>query len=173
MRRCGGGGAAQNGTNEYYASWLSGATNDATRTITPLATTRKALLLYRFCNRVAVRPTRESAVRSVPLSIFLSNAPQQWPLPMTSINEDRLLENLGVVRKERDVIEGLQQVSGNSSDLLGTSSSTVEELSSQAVARLAANPPPAVGTMQRRTTQHLLRPFPLGLRFSGYSQREV
>ena len=35
------------------------------------------------------------------------------------------------------------------------------------IARLARNPPLAVGTLQRRTSQKLLRPFPHGLRTSG------
>eukprot|EP00966_Prymnesium_polylepis_P111486 2578862-Prymnesium_polylepis.1 len=38
---------------------------------------------------------------------------------------------------------------------------------SRAIVQLAANPPPEVGRMQRRTAESLLRPFPLGLRFSG------
>jgi len=42
-----------------------------------------------------------------------------------------------------------------------------EEVSSRAIVRLAADPPVATGFVQRRTSGWLLRPYPLGLRFSG------
>ena len=44
---------------------------------------------------------------------------------------------------------------------------TTQQLSSRAIARLAANPPPEVGVIQRKTKSWLLRPYPLGLRISG------
>ena len=50
---------------------------------------------------------------------------------------------------------------------------TEEQLSNQAVFRLAADPPPEVGEMQRRTTKSLLRAFPLGLRFSGKNMNPI
>jgi len=44
---------------------------------------------------------------------------------------------------------------------------TDDKVSANALVRLAVNPTPEVGSVQRRTTSWLLRPFPLGLRFSG------
>ena len=108
------------------------------------------------------------SLRSLPISDFCSHNPPAWALPITSMNEDRLLEELGLPPAERNQIEGLQV--GNADPRPGGGTSvgpSVEQLSSRAVARLAANPPPEVGRMQRRTAEWLLRPFPLGLRFSG------
>jgi len=105
-------------------------------------------------------------LRSLPVSVFLSDKPPKWPLPITSINEDRLLKQLGVSKAERAQIEGLQM--GNRSASSATNGGlTEEQLSSKAIVKLAASAPPDVGTMQRRTASWLCRPFPLGLRFSG------
>ena len=107
-------------------------------------------------------------LRSLPVHTFMSNAPREWALPITSINEDRMLELLGVSQADRNQIEGLRDATAardRSSDDGPTI--TEEQRTSSAVARLAANPPPQVGPMQRRTAKWLLRPFPLGLRFSG------
>jgi len=110
------------------------------------------------------------ALRTLPVPIFLSDAPPKWILPITSINEDRLLTELGLPHAERDQIEGLQshQAAATTGEHEGLHL-TVEQLSSCAIARLAANPPEEVGRMQRRTSGWLLRPFPLGLRFSGHN----
>ena len=105
-------------------------------------------------------------LRSVPVPKFLDSAPAAWALPITSINEDRLLEELGLKRSERDQIEGLQVDLTTTAGQHGGFAMT-EELSSRAIRRLAANPPAEVGRMQRRTAERLLRPYPLGLRFSG------
>jgi len=101
------------------------------------------------------------ALRSLPIAKFLRDDPLGM-LPITSINEDRLLKELGLAREERKLIEGLTTVNTRGSQGL-----TEEQLSSRAVVRLAADPPPGVGNLQRRTRTWLLRPFPLGLRFSG------
>lgn len=98
-------------------------------------------------------------IRSQPASHFFSRAEPQCPLPITSVNEDRLLVELGLSRSQRSEIEGLS--SSNRSALLA------ERLSNAAIARVASNPPEAVGRIQRRACMWLLRPYPLGLRFSG------
>jgi len=106
------------------------------------------------------------ALRSLPKEDFLGSLPPKWPLPITSISEDRLLMALGLPETERSQIEGLHI--GNSLPQRGRRSPLTEEkLSSSAIVRLAANPPPEAGWLQRRTLGWLLRPFPLGLRFSG------
>eukprot|EP00966_Prymnesium_polylepis_P051165 1184328-Prymnesium_polylepis.1 len=40
-------------------------------------------------------------------------------------------------------------------------------MSTRAIVRLAADPPPGVGAIQHRTAHRLLRTYPAGLRFSG------
>ena len=105
-------------------------------------------------------------LRSVPVADFLGNAPPAWALPITSINEDRMLAELGLPRAERDQIEGLQVDLTTTAGRHGGFAMT-EELSSRAIRQLAGNPPAQVGRMQRRTAEKLLRPYPLGLRFSG------
>lgn len=119
--------------------------------------------------RVATDPYYASilALRSVPLSTFLSEAPRQWVLPITSVNENRFLIEIGLSRSERDVIEGLQTRRASAVGMRDIFGLTEEQLASRAIARLASNPTPEVGSMQRRTAKWLLRPFPLGLRFSG------
>ncbi|KAL1499340.1 hypothetical protein AB1Y20_011547 [Prymnesium parvum] len=102
------------------------------------------------------------SLRTLPVAAFLAGD-RAWSLPITSINEDRLLLELGVSRTERDEVEGLSiaprdSVSAHLSE---------QRRSSAAIVRLALNPPPRVGFFQTRTIDWLLRPFPLGLRFSG------
>jgi len=107
-------------------------------------------------------------LRSLPISSFLGDNTPVWVLPITSINEDRFLAEIGLSTEERSLIEGLQnarRASVAASSLGG--SLTDEQLSSKAIVRLARDPPPAVGNFQRRTCKWLLRPFPLGLRVSG------
>jgi len=123
-------------------------------------------------------------LRSVPLPIFLrkpnsdshkllpSVVPGKGVVTISSINEDRLLAKLGVPRVERYQIEGIiRKMVHDGQALTAAATSNVrlteEQLSSRAVARLAENPPPEIGQMQRRTTYRLLRLFPLGLRLSG------
>eukprot|EP00966_Prymnesium_polylepis_P077141 1786886-Prymnesium_polylepis.2 len=103
-------------------------------------------------------------------STFLGDAPQPWILPITSVNESRLLKELGLPKAEHNQIVGLrirhvQRVSG-ASNIWGFWL-TEQQISSRAIVRLANNPPPGVGRLQRLTSQRLLRPFPLGLRLSG------
>mmetsp|Transcript_86037 Transcript_86037/g.257812 ORF Transcript_86037/g.257812 Transcript_86037/m.257812 type:complete len:1403 (-) Transcript_86037:178-4386(-) len=101
-------------------------------------------------------------LRSVPISTFLGEGKATWPLQITSIMEDRLLAVLGLHVVERVQIEGLKRTAEASRGGL-----TSGQKSMRAIARLAADPPPEVGAMQRRTSKKLIRLFPLGLRFSG------
>jgi len=108
------------------------------------------------------------ALRSVPVDSFLGSEPQQWVLPITSMTEDRLLRELGLSTVERNQIEGLfTKRSASARALRGTPGVADSVLSTAAIVRLAHNPPPEVGRMQQRTACKLLRPYPLGLRFSG------
>ena len=110
-------------------------------------------------SRLATDPFYASylSLRSIPVDVFLSDEPPKDPLPITSIGEDKLLLELGVSRGERDQIEGLAALGDQ----------VEAQLSARAIVRLAADPAPEVGVMQRRTAKWLTRPFPLGLRFSG------
>jgi len=107
------------------------------------------------------------ALRSLPVGSFLGSAPPQWVLPITSINEDRILKEMGVGEAERNQIEGLQlgmkvQSAGSAAFNL-----TIAQLSMLAISRVARSPPLDVGKLQRLSAKKLLRPFPLGLRTSG------
>ena len=110
------------------------------------------------------------SLRAATVQAFLQGARPDWPLPITSMNEDTLLVHLGLSTPERNQIEGLQTSRRNvtsrrlSQSELGL---TDEQLSTHAIARLAANPPSGVGEFQRKTRGWLLRPYPLGARFSG------
>jgi len=106
-------------------------------------------------------------LRSEPVPPFLADKEPKWPLPIVSINEDKLLTNLGIPKAERDLIEGLRMKPSPTIGVHGGHSLTEAQLSSRAIVRLALDPPPEVGRLQRRTARRLLRPFPLGLRFSG------
>jgi hypothetical protein len=98
------------------------------------------------------------SLRSVPVSDFLGPSPPVWPLPITSINEDRLLKELGLSNAERSAIEGLQFAQASTPDPSGSGMGlTEEQLSSRAIVRIAATAPPEVGAMQRRTAKWLLR----------------
>mmetsp|Transcript_1998 Transcript_1998/g.5040 ORF Transcript_1998/g.5040 Transcript_1998/m.5040 type:complete len:1003 (+) Transcript_1998:348-3356(+) len=104
------------------------------------------------------------SLRSEPLPVFLGAAPPKWALPITSINEDRYLKELGLSFTHRYEIEGLLSGHGASVSAAGL---TEEQKTSRAVHRLAVDPPFRVGVLQRCTSKRHLRPFPLGLRFSG------
>jgi len=111
-------------------------------------------------------------LRSLAVSAFLGDEPPVWPLPITSINEDRLLTELGLSLAKRNQIEGLHFGRDAMQERMVSGSHhrgglTEEQLSSRAIAQLAADPPAKAGNLQRRTSSWLLRPFPLGLRFSG------
>jgi len=101
-------------------------------------------------------------LRSETMSSFCGGGPPTWAVPVTSISENQMLKALGLSDFEIEQIEGLGSVS-----IRGGYGLTEEQLSSRAVVRLAADPPQDVGVVQRRTAQWLLRPFPLGFRFSG------
>ncbi|KAL1496398.1 hypothetical protein AB1Y20_016353 [Prymnesium parvum] len=101
-------------------------------------------------------------LRTVPVSDFLVAEDNGWVLPITSVNEDVLLKELGLSQLDRHQMEGL---TFRSADV--PSSLTEAQLSTLASVRLARDPPPEVGTMQRRTAGWLVRLYPLGLRFSG------
>jgi hypothetical protein len=107
------------------------------------------------------------AIRSVPFKAFLDDGPQPYPITISSVKETHLLIALGVSRVEQQQIQGLTTTARgpayNGSDLMMTS----KQLVASAIVRLAANPPPAVGVFQRRATSWLVRPYPLGARFSG------
>jgi hypothetical protein len=124
---------------------------------------------------------------------FLGDGPRPWVLCITSISESRLLTELGLPRVEQNQILGLQ-VRRAAGVISGGVWLSGQQLSNRAIVRLAANPPPQVGKMQRYTSRRLvraavrphtlsmttrhakvlrsiscsqLRPFPLGLRLSG------
>jgi len=107
-------------------------------------------------------------LRAEPVPTFLKDGQSKWALPITSMNEERLLKVLGLAKADRNQIEGLRTgrvvVSGEQSaiEIL-----TEAQLAARAINRLAGDPLPEVGTMQRRTAHKLLRPYPHGLRFSG------
>lgn len=96
-------------------------------------------------------------LRSEPISTFMGLHPPRWVLPITSMNEDRFMKLLGISSAERYQLEGLQL--GRSSALSGF---TEEQQISRAVIRLTADPPAAVGKLQRLTAQWLVRPYPAG-----------
>ena len=103
------------------------------------------------------------ALRSHPVNKFFAQEMRpDWVLPISSINEDRLLMEMGLTQEQRNQIEGLASVRMRSQ--LGL---TPQQLAMRAIVHLAADPPAGVGHFQRRTCRWLLRPFPLGLRFSG------
>mmetsp|Transcript_18234 Transcript_18234/g.49267 ORF Transcript_18234/g.49267 Transcript_18234/m.49267 type:complete len:614 (+) Transcript_18234:1-1842(+) len=104
------------------------------------------------------------SLRSEPVSTFLGQSNPKSELPIFSINEDRLLKELGVSISDRNLIEGLLTSRSQSEVGIGL---TEEQQTSRAIVRLAARPPPEVKAMQQRTEKFLLRPYPLGLRFSG------
>jgi len=78
-----------------------------------------------------------------------------WPLTITSINEDRLLEQVGLSVEERNHIEGLSLVN------------RLSAAHNHTAVNLARDPPREMFELQRRTSKWLLRPYPHGLRFSG------
>jgi len=94
-------------------------------------------------------------LRSVPVHTFLAErSSSPWPLSITSINEDKLLEAIGVNQNDRKAIEGLSKTARDAT-------------LSRPDNALAYDPPASVFKMQQLTSTWLLRPFPLGLRFSG------
>jgi len=72
-----------------------------------------------------------------------------------------MLEAVGLTREERDTIEGLSP--GARIDAARSASSAAHA----AWTKLAADPPGGFGRLQRLTAANLLRPYPLGQRFSG------
>ena len=78
-----------------------------------------------------------------------------------------LLAALGISTSDRRAIEGLQLRRSSVSHGLDQAGNTEEEIATSAIIRLAHKRPEEVALMQRRTGNWLLRPFPLGLRFSG------
>lgn len=108
---------------------------------------------------------RYLSLRSTPLANFLTQESLPGQLPITSINEDRLLKTAGLSRAVRDQIEGLQI--GRLSVAVNVTGLTEEQLSTRAIMQLTSDPPQEVGRLQQLTSNWLLRPYPLGLRFSG------
>ena len=103
-------------------------------------------------------------LRAEPVPAFLLDGPSKWVLPITSMNEERLLKLLGLPKADRNQIEGLRTgrivVDGqrNALELL-----TEAQLAARAINRFAGDPLPEVGSMQRRTAHKLLRPYPHGM----------
>ena len=97
------------------------------------------------------------SLRSVPLTEFLGRAPKANQLSITSIREDSLLKELGLPLTERNQIEGLQS-GASASRLIGGLGLTEAQLAALAIVRLAHNPPPQVGHVQRCSTKRLFRP---------------
>ena len=95
------------------------------------------------------------SIRSLGVEDFFEENKSQWPIPITSINEDKLLTEIGVAPDQRKEIEGL------------VPARTTVGKSMSALAGLAYDPPEKVGHAQRCTTARLARLHPLGLRFSG------
>eukprot|EP00966_Prymnesium_polylepis_P200987 4657716-Prymnesium_polylepis.1 len=92
-------------------------------------------------------------LRSVPASKFFSQEPANTQLSITSLGEQRMLTALGLPSSERSLIEGLK-FKRSSGDSLNE-----RQLANRAIVRLASNPPPEVGSLQRRTRGWLLRPY--------------
>ena len=102
--------------------------------------------------------TARLSLRTLPVQFFLSDKPRKWVLPITSINEDVLLMRMGVRAAERSQIEGLAVGQSSAASDDNGFMLTEEQLTSRAIYRLALDPPPAVGNLQRRTVDWLLRP---------------
>ena len=100
------------------------------------------------------------SIRAVPLTEFMDGVAPRWPLTMVSVQEDALLKKLlELSQVQRNEIEGLTLQQGSVTGIQNALARTDEQLSSRAIARLAATPPPNVGSVQRRTTRWLLRPY--------------
>jgi hypothetical protein len=101
------------------------------------------------------------SVRSLPMATFLRGEQPIWVLPVSSISEARFLTALGVNRVEKQQIIGLGVTTRNHK--AGDESFVSQEQhASRALVRLATDPPPAVGKVQRNASKWLLRPFPDG-----------
>eukprot|EP00966_Prymnesium_polylepis_P047584 1101873-Prymnesium_polylepis.1 len=102
-------------------------------------------------------------LRSIPVEHFLRSTATSslpCPLPISSINEDRLLKEMGIAAPERREIEALMvQPSDYEPD---GAALTEQQRSWRAIAKLVSNPPPKVGKFQQRTSRWLLRSFPHG-----------
>jgi hypothetical protein len=64
-----------------------------------------------------------------------------------------LLKAIGLSEEERNQIEGLTTI-----QMRGSLGLTEAQLSTRAIVRLAVDPPAEVGSLQRRTSNWLLRP---------------
>jgi hypothetical protein len=108
------------------------------------------------------------SLRSRPFKDFVGGAEPKWVLPMSSVNEDCLLQHLGLSRDERMQMEGLQ-VGRQSAAVDGSGMLEEEKRVTRAVVRLAAAPPPQTGALQRLSSNWLLRPLYLSLGFEPRS----
>ena len=104
------------------------------------------------------------SVRSLPVTDFLRDEDPIYVLPISSISEPRFLTALGVNRVEKQQIAGLGVITQNQTAGDQSFVSSLEQLASRALVRLAIDPPPTVGHVQRRSSSWLLRPFPDGQR---------
>mmetsp|Transcript_14795 Transcript_14795/g.39537 ORF Transcript_14795/g.39537 Transcript_14795/m.39537 type:complete len:1181 (+) Transcript_14795:3770-7312(+) len=132
---------------------------------------RRLVNKYRKKNKSSARTDEyykaQITMRSLAVPSFLAvdlSSIRSWALgiPITSINEDKLLRIMRVSQVDRNHIEGLSSMT-----MRGGVGLTEEQVSSRALVQLAADPPAGVAKLQRRTHSLLLRPYPLGLRFSG------
>ena len=111
-------------------------------------------------------------VRSQPVKEFLArrSKPASLLINITSVSEGVLLKLMGLSADERYQIEGLQ-VRGASAKSYVAGMASLEQISSRAVVRLAQNPPAAVGSIQRRTANWLIRLYPNGYAHTREGQR--
>ena len=108
------------------------------------------------------------SMRAMPLLAFLADNPPKWPLVIVSLSESKLLNELALPKAEQKLICGLQLGPSPSSVVVrGGTILSETQLANLATVRLARDPPPRVGQMQRRAAGILLRVYPHGFRFSG------
>eukprot|EP00966_Prymnesium_polylepis_P193451 4484008-Prymnesium_polylepis.2 len=97
------------------------------------------------------------SIRSVPMDVFTGTKPTQWLMPITSINEDALLQVLGLSKVERHQIEGLEIAQQRSSRKARAGLALTEARRiSRFVVQLAADPPPEFGKLQKHTAVRML-----------------
>ena len=108
------------------------------------------------------------SMRAMPPLAFLADDPPIWPLTIVSLSENKLLNEIALPEAEQKLICGLQLGASPSSIIVrGGTILSETQLANLAIVRLARDPPPRVGRMQRRAAGILLRVYPHGFRFSG------
>ena len=99
------------------------------------------------------------SLRTANVETFLNAVRHYDEMNITSIEEDRLLREMGLSASERHIIEGLRRQRSPSGAATPDAMSefTEDSRSRLALVRLAANPPPETGALQRLTASWLLR----------------